>query len=288
MFAHLLVDDYQNSKTFSVENTLYFRSYCGGFPKIPNDFRYKFSWSPLGVLKALKSPAQWLDKGKAHTSQAPWEALSDYTVKLPEGLETFQAYPNRDSLPFLQQYGFSENWKVEEFVRGTLRLAGWSTAWQSIFDEIAQMSADNKPADEVEQRLTEISQQLEKQYCYDDAEPDRVVLNVDLMAKQASKVVWHQSYLLDAAGNSQGQAMARLVSLPVSFAAEDILAKTSPVGVSAAAHQAKKIRHWLQQLKQLGEYIRLMTILANSLSLTVNSRANKMKKLIAHSVFLKK
>ncbi len=34
-----------------------------------------------------------------------------------------------------------------------------------------------------DKRLTEISQQLEKQYCYNVAEADRVVLNVELMAE---------------------------------------------------------------------------------------------------------
>ena len=63
LFAHLLVDAYQDSAQFTPENQLYFRSYCGGFPLIANDFKYKFSWSPLGVLKALRSSAKWQADG---------------------------------------------------------------------------------------------------------------------------------------------------------------------------------------------------------------------------------
>ncbi len=255
LLAHLLVDDYQNSAQFSADNKLSFRSYCGGFPKIANDFRYKFSWSPLGVLKALKSPAKWLGNGAEKTSQAPWEALSDYCIDLPDGSETFQAYPNRDSLPFLQQYGFKDNWQVQEFVRGTLRLAGWSDAWRYLFDEIASFANSSKTADEIEQRLTVISQELEQKYCYDKGEPDRVVLSVDLVATKGGKEVWHKSYNMDASGNEQGQAMARLVSLPVSLAVESVLAKQSPTGVSAAPHQADKINQWLTALTDLGEDI---------------------------------
>ena len=44
LFAHLLVDDYQHSNAFSLENTLAFRSYCGGFPQIPNSFKYKLTY----------------------------------------------------------------------------------------------------------------------------------------------------------------------------------------------------------------------------------------------------
>lgn len=255
LLAHLLVDQYQQSEQFSVENKLYFRSYCGGFPKVANDFKYKFSWSPLGVLKALKSPAKWLAQGKSQTSQAPWEALSDYTIDLAEGSETFQAYPNRDSLPFLKQYHFADDWQVEEFVRGTLRLSGWSNAWQYLFDEIAQMTTDGTSAEEVEQRLTTISQTLEQKYCYEDNEADRVVLSVELVAKHDGKDVWHQSYLLDACGNAQGQAMARLVSLPVSLAVEAILNKSTATGVSAAPHQPETIQAWLKELTALGEDI---------------------------------
>ena len=253
LLAHLLVEEYQQSEQFSVDNKLYFRSYCGGFPKVANDFKYKFSWSPLGVLKALKSPAKWLAQGSPQTSQAPWEALSDYTIAFNNGSETFQAYPNRDSLPFLKQYNFANNWQVEEFVRGTLRLSGWSDAWQYLFDDIAKMTSDGTSAEEIEQRLTTISKALEQKYSYNDNEADRVVLSVELVAKRNNKDVWHQSYLLDACGNKSGQAMARLVSLPVSLAVDAILNKLTPEGVTAAPHQSETINKWLTELTTLGE-----------------------------------
>lgn len=262
LLAHALVDQYQNSAQFSVNNEVYFRSYCGGFPKIANDFKYKFSWSPLGVLKALKSPAKWLEQGKTKTCQAPWHALTEHSITLPDGIETFQAYPNRDSLPFLQQYGFDNNWQVKQFVRGTLRLAGWSTAWQYLFDEVASITSEDISANDAEQKLKMISQQLEEKYSYDINEPDRVVLSVELVAKQGNKTVWHNSYLLDACGNKNGQAMARLVSFPVSLAVDAILEQTIATGVSAAPHQPEQVSSWLTKLKSLGEEISLRDHLA--------------------------
>lgn len=251
LFAHSLVEKYQQSEQYNPAHRHSFRSYCGGFPKIANDFRYKFSWSPLGVLKALKSPACWLANGEKQNSGAPWEALSEYQAQLSTGTELFQAYPNRDSLPFVKQYHFGEDWNIQEFVRGTLRLNGWSQAWQSLFDEVGQLP----PGEQSEQRLREISQELEKNYAYEPEEPDRVVLCVELEVCDDNGPVWHQSYQLDEAGNQQGQAMARLVSVPVSLAVESVLAGEIPPGVSAAPDTQPLLDRWLQQLTELGENI---------------------------------
>ena len=255
ILAHDLIARYENSESYSEDNYLSFRSYCGGFPKVANDFKYKFSWSPLGVLKALKSPAKWLANGKVNESQAPWEALSDYTVQLKSDSETFIAYPNRDSLPFIQQYMFKPEWKVEEFVRGTLRLAGWSKAWQHLFDQVADLTSGKYSQEQADAKLTDISKELEEKYSYETNEPDRVVLSVELEAKKDGQTVWHQSYLMDEAGNEKGQAMARLVSLPVSIAIESIVNKQTPVGVSAAPHQPSQVQSWLNELSDLGEEI---------------------------------
>lgn len=257
LLAHLLVDKYQNAPQFDKDNALYFRSYCGGFPSVPNDFKYKFSWSPLGVLKALKSPAQWLQDGQASTSTAPWDALSEYHAQFGDTKEMFQAYPNRDSLPFMAQYHFSQDWNVQEFVRGTLRLAGWSDAWQHIFDEVASLSGEQGDA-----RLAEISKELEQKYSYDEGEADRVVLCVDLEARKDGKAVWHQSYQLDSHGNEKGYSMGRLVSLTVSIAIEAVLAGDIAPGISAAPSAPEQAQAWLDTLAELGETVSLNNHLA--------------------------
>ena len=85
LLAHALVAKYEASESFDKNNQHYFRSYCGGFPKVANEFKYKFSWSPLGVLKALKSPAQWIGEGEIKQTEKPWLALSDFDVTLADG-----------------------------------------------------------------------------------------------------------------------------------------------------------------------------------------------------------
>ena len=131
LMAHDLVAAYRASSAYDAANVISFTSYCGGVPKQANAFRYKFSWSPLGVLKALLAPARsirdYVELEVAH----PWDAVTDYTAPLPHP-EKFEVYPNRDSLPFIADYRFDPAWKIRNFTRGTLRLNGWTDAWADI------------------------------------------------------------------------------------------------------------------------------------------------------------
>lgn len=248
LLAHLLMADYRTSGAFDAGNVHSFRSYCGGFPKTPNDFRYKFSWSPLGVLKALKSPARSIKDGKVMDTARPWDAITPYAARLPGGSETFQAYPNRDSTPFMADYGISDDWAMKEFVRGTLRLNGWSDAWADVFAEIETLQGEAG-----DKRLAEMSDQFWQQHAYDEGEPDRVVLCVELQAVKDGETVWHKSYALDSAGNDEGTAMARLVSVPLSMAIEAVLDGRIEPGVSAAPNDVDLINSWVDELKQRGE-----------------------------------
>ena len=253
LLAHLLIADYRTSGAFDAGNTHSFRSYCGGFPKIPNDFRYKFSWSPLGVLKALKSPARCIKGGEVVDTARPWDAITDYHALLPGGTETFQAYPNRDSTPFLADYGIGSDWKVEEFVRGTLRLDGWSQAWADIFEEIETLQGEA-----ADRRLAEMSDEFWKLHAYDEGEPDRVVLCVELEVTKGGEPVFHKSYALDSAGTPQETAMARLVSIPLSMGIEAVLDGRIEPGVSPAPDDVDMINEWMGELKRRGETFALI------------------------------
>ncbi|MDG2406264.1 MAG: saccharopine dehydrogenase C-terminal domain-containing protein, partial [Paracoccaceae bacterium] len=192
LMAHYLVEDYRASAACEAGNVISFISYCGGIPKIANPFRYKFSWSPLGVLKALASPSRSLRNFKEFNGDRPWNALSSYEAPLPNP-ETFEVYPNRDSLPFIKQYKFDPNWKVKDFVRGSLRLNGWAKAWSDVFREIETLSG---PAGD--RRMQEMSQDFWTKHAYGTDDPDRVVLCVSLKATQGNALVWHKTYVMDA------------------------------------------------------------------------------------------
>jgi saccharopine dehydrogenase-like NADP-dependent oxidoreductase len=109
-----------------------FRSCCGGIPAPDadtNPWRYKFSWSPRGVLLAGRGGARWLDDGRivevdaAHlfAQVAPYEA---------PGLAPLEVYPNRDSLAYVPTYGIEG---VQTMFRGTLRWPGWAATLEALF-----------------------------------------------------------------------------------------------------------------------------------------------------------
>jgi saccharopine dehydrogenase-like NADP-dependent oxidoreductase len=252
LMAHDLVAHYRASSAFHPDNVVSFTSYCGGVPKIPNDFKYKFSWAPLGVLKALRSPSRSLRDFKEIRTDRPWNAISSYAAPLPKA-ETFEVYPNRDSYPFMEDYKFDPAWKVRDFVRGTIRLNGWTKAWTPVFEEIETLSGPEGDA-----RLAEMSAQLLAENSYAPGEPDRVVLFVSFQAERDGAIVFHQTWALDAVGDETGSAMGRLVSTPVAIAVESMLRGDIAPGVHAAPSDPALVTGWLSQMQSQAQYMQLV------------------------------
>ena len=256
LMAHALIADYRASGTVHVENKLTFISYCGGIPRHPNTFRYKFSWSPLGVLKALRSPSRSIKDHAELNVDRPWNAISSYSAPLPTP-ETFEVYPNRDSLPFIQEYGFDSEWRVKEFVRGTLRLNGWADAWADVFAEVETLSGPEGDA-----RLRAMSDTFWAEHAYDEGEPDRVLMCVSLMAERDGAPVWHKTFVMDAWGDGRGTAMARLVSIPLSLMIESVLAGEIPAGVSAAPRDPALVERYLGEVNKLAQHLQVVNHMA--------------------------
>ena len=256
LMAHDLVARYKASKAYSADNTMSFTSYCGGVPKIPNPFRYKFSWAPVGVLKALRSASRSLRDFKELRVERPWDAITSYDAPLPVP-ESFEVYPNRDSYPFMADYHFGKDWKVRDFVRGTIRLNGWTKAWTPVFREIETLSG---PAGDA--RLAEMAAEFLKENAYAPGEPDRVILFVSLMAERDGRPVFHETWAMDAWGDERGTAMGRLVSVPVSLAVESALKGEFSPGVHAAPDDPKILKNWLGQVSELAQYMERVNHLA--------------------------
>jgi saccharopine dehydrogenase (NADP+, L-glutamate forming) len=249
LMAHDLVARYRASKAYSPDNVLSFTSYCGGVPKVANAFRYKFSWSPLGVLKALRSPSRSLRNFSELRVNRPWDAITSYDAPLPVP-ESFEVYPNRDSLPFIEDYRFDPSWKIRDFVRGTIRLNGWADAWGPVFREIETLQGPEGDA-----RLAEMAAQFWRDNAYAEGEADRVILFVSLKAERDGKPVYHETWAMDAWGDERGTAMGRLVSVPVSLAVEAVLAREIPAGVHPAPHDPKLLARWLGEVEHLAQYM---------------------------------
>ncbi|KPN61707.1 saccharopine dehydrogenase (NADP+, L-glutamate forming) [Aliiroseovarius crassostreae] len=256
LMAHWLVADYRASQDTDQRQVLSFISYCGGVPKTANPFRYKFSWSPLGVLKALRSPSRSLKGGKVFDVARPWDAISAYDAPLPQA-ESFEVYPNRDSLPFMEEYGFDPNWNTDLFVRGTLRLNGWADAWKDVFAEVETLEGAAGDA-----RLKEMSDQFWQDNAYDEGEPDRVIMCVALKAEKDGAVTYHKTYVMDAWGDARGSAMARLVSTPVSLAIEAVQEGKISAGVSAAPSDPALIDSWMGEVRTLAQHLAIVDHIA--------------------------
>ena len=210
-FSHLLV---QELKSLNLNNlSVSYKSYCGGIPAVPNDFKYKFSWSPVGVIKALNTPAKFIQNFEEKLVAQPYKEVKNYLINN----ENFEAYPNRDSLPYIEEYLFSPEWKIKEFVRGTLRLNGWTLAWKEIFNMLEKQDAN------IEEQIQQKSDELWDNYRYDKNEEDRVVLWVNLEAEQQDKKIFSSTYQLDEKGSGENTAMAKLVSITLSAAVDLML-----------------------------------------------------------------
>ncbi|WP_027343293.1 saccharopine dehydrogenase family protein [Hamadaea tsunoensis] len=227
----------------------WFTSYCGGVPAEPNDFRYRFSWAPRGVLSALCSPARSIVDGEATVAARPWEATAPHVL----GGETFEVYPNRDSLPFLAQYAFPAGWRTREFVRGTLRLDGWRAAWAPVFEVLK--TGDGSLIDA-------LAADLAATYPTTAADRDRVVLSVALRVQVDGGADWSGAYLLDMVGTAAKDggenAMAKTVSVPLALGVADILDGRTPPGLHKALADHADADRWLDALRAQGIDCRLI------------------------------
>ncbi|XP_071316124.1 alpha-aminoadipic semialdehyde synthase, mitochondrial isoform X2 [Trachinotus anak] len=105
-----------------------YSSFCGGLPApecSDNPLRYKFSWSPYGVLLNTISPAIFL-KDNQVVSIPAGGSLMDSTMSM-DFLPGFnlEGFPNRDSTKYAEPYGIQS---AHTLIRGTLRFKGFSKA----------------------------------------------------------------------------------------------------------------------------------------------------------------
>lgn len=101
-----------------------FYSLCGALPApeaADNPLKYKFSWSPKGVIMASRNSALYLKDGeKIHIE--PVNLFKDRFTYVFPGIGELEVYPNRDSLSYIDIYKIPE---VSTMYRGTFRYPGW-------------------------------------------------------------------------------------------------------------------------------------------------------------------
>lgn len=104
-----------------------FVSFCGGLPApehSDNALRYKFSWSPRGVLLNTLSAAKYLNKGQIVEISGGGDLMSSpRELNFLPGF-ALEGFPNRDSTKYSELYGLGKD--VHTLVRGTIRFKGFT------------------------------------------------------------------------------------------------------------------------------------------------------------------
>src|ERR1035438_4849294 len=84
-----------------------FYSLCGALPApeaADNPFKYKFSWSPKGVVMAGNNDAKFLKHGKTVDVDTKHLFRNPFKIDFPE-VGKLEVYPNRDSISYIDIYG---------------------------------------------------------------------------------------------------------------------------------------------------------------------------------------
>jgi saccharopine dehydrogenase-like NADP-dependent oxidoreductase len=113
--------DHVHNKGGKIEE---FYSICGALPApeaADNPFKYKFSWSPKGVVMAGNNDGKYMKNGVE--VYVPTQDLFKNPLKVDfTGVGLLEVYPNRDSISYIDIYGIPE---VKTIQRGTFRFKGW-------------------------------------------------------------------------------------------------------------------------------------------------------------------
>jgi len=120
MSAMRIIDHIHN-KGGKVEE---FYSLCGALPApeaANNPLKYKFSWSPKGVILASLNSARYL-KNNREVFIEPINLFKDKFKYTFPGIGELEVYPNRDSVNYIDIYGIPE---AKTMYRGTFRYPGW-------------------------------------------------------------------------------------------------------------------------------------------------------------------
>lgn len=110
-----------------------FYSFCGGLPApeaSDNPLGYKMSWSPRGVLLALRNTAKIVKDGE-HVEIQGKDLMGSAKPYYIYPAFAFVGYPNRDSTVYPEKYQIPE---AKNVVRGTLRYQGFPEMIRTLVD----------------------------------------------------------------------------------------------------------------------------------------------------------
>ncbi len=110
---------------------VHFASYGSGVASLDtpaNPLKYVVTWNPRNVVMAGEVGAQYLEDGSYKIAPYPEVFQRTWPFEVP-GLGIMEAYPNRDSLSYIETYGLNQ---VKTMIRGTLRHTGYCDTWYQV------------------------------------------------------------------------------------------------------------------------------------------------------------
>ncbi len=154
-----------------------FQSYCGGLPALESNtlpLGYKFSWSPRAVVMAGKNNGQFLKDGDVVFIPSK-DLFRNYEIIDIEGSGSFEAYTNRDAIPYKEVYGLKN---AHTIFRGTLRNLGWCYVMKKaqelgLFDDAERLDLKNSTYRQM------ICKLIGSEDCYDIIEEVAYFLNLE-------------------------------------------------------------------------------------------------------------
>jgi len=127
MTAMRIIDKVQHEGGEIIE----FYSLCGALAapeETDNPFKYKFSWSPKGVVMAGNNGAKFKKNNEVVEIQTENLFKNPLQIDFPE-VGKMEVYPNRDSLAYIDIYKLQN---VETMFRGTFRYPNWCESLDAI------------------------------------------------------------------------------------------------------------------------------------------------------------
>ncbi|XP_010579607.1 PREDICTED: alpha-aminoadipic semialdehyde synthase, mitochondrial isoform X2 [Haliaeetus leucocephalus] len=226
-----------------------YTSFCGGLPApehSDNPLRYKFSWSPQGVLLNTVQSATYLKNGEIINIPAGGALLDSVTpMDFFPGLN-LEGFPNRDSTKYAEPYGIQT---AHTLLRGTLRYkkelmcklvgikppAEYHVLKEAVFSKLekdkSQLEAvewlgllGDEPVPAADSIVGALAKHMERKLPFGAGERDMIVMRNEIGLRHPSGHLEDKFIDLVVYGDNKGySAMAKTVGYPTAIAAKMVL-----------------------------------------------------------------
>jgi lysine 6-dehydrogenase len=206
-----------------------FRSYGAGLPgpaARDNALGYRFSWSPIGVMRSYRRPARMITRGEEVEIDAAalFEPGRHHLVDVPEIGAPLECYANGDAVHYAELFGLRGT--VREMTRYTGRYVGHSAFWNAMvksgFLDSAPVDVNGVAVAPMDFTAALLSAQPQFQYGKDDE--DLTWIRVDVRGRRGGKALRVVYDLVDRRDFATGlTSMQRTVGFTLACGARLIL-----------------------------------------------------------------